>query len=321
MDNASYGIKIDNRENRLSRMAKLIFGCGYLGRRVAERWRDMGHDVYVVTRSSERAQALAASGLTPIVADVMTPASLVDLPNAETVLYSVGFDRTAGHSIAEVYVGGLANVLMRLPVSTGRLIYISSTGVYGATDGELVDEDSPCRPQRDGGRACLEAEALIDAAHASRVGPRDGWWTARSIVLRMAGIYGPGRIPRQRELLAGEPLDAPQQGFLNLIHVDDAANAALAAERVTSPQTYNVSDGHPAQRREYYQEVARLIGAPAPRFADSPVDSGVLTPARDRAISDKRVSNARMLRDLLSQLRYPTYREGLAAALAAEKSA
>src|SRR5271168_1343025 len=129
-------------------MAKLIFGCGYLGRRVAECWRTAGHDVYVVTRSAENARAFAAAGWLPIVADVMAPASLADLPSAETVLYSIGYDRAAGHSLSDVYVGGLANVLMRLPVSTGRLIYISSTGVYGATDGELVDEDSPCRPQR-----------------------------------------------------------------------------------------------------------------------------------------------------------------------------
>ncbi len=289
-------------------MAKLLLGCGYLGRRVAEVWHASGETVHVVTRSVEHARQFRQQGLTPIVADVARPATLVDLPSAETVLYAVGFDRTAGLSIHEVYVKGLEAVLDALPATTGRIIYISSTGVYGQTGGDWVDEDSPCRPERDGGRACLAAEQLL-AAH--RLGQR-------AIILRLAGLYGPGRIPRRRELLAGTPLPVPADGYLNLIHVDDVARRVVpAAQQAPVPRTYLVADGHPVLRREYYLELARLLGAPTPTF-EAPASG---SPAAARASSDKRASNRRMLEELRVKLAYPSYREGLSAILAAEAEA
>ncbi len=144
-------------------MVRLIFGCGYLGHRVAVRWQVAGDTPHVVTRSPSRAAALAAEGLQPIVADVLRPETLRGLPTADTVLYAVGYDRTADQSLREVYVQGLANVLAALPANTGRILYVSSTGVYGQTTGEPVDESSPCHPTREGGRACLEAEQLLSA--------------------------------------------------------------------------------------------------------------------------------------------------------------
>jgi len=285
-------------------MAKLIFGCGYLGLRVAQRWLADGHTVYAVSRTQQRAVELAAFGIRPVVADVTQPDTLAALPVAETALYAVGYDRRQNQSMHEVYVAGLRNVLGALPKETGRFIYISSTGVYGDSAGEWVDEDTPCLPQREGGRACLAAEEVL-AAHPLGVS---------SVVLRLAGIYGPGRTPRKDLLLAGEPIPAPADGYLNLIHVDDAAAVVLAAQRAPTPRTYVVSDGHPAQRREYYLELARLLKAPAPTFVDAPPSS----PAAQRAAADKRVSNARLLRELDVRLAYPSYREGLAAALIEE---
>src|ERR1700710_686002 len=95
-------------------MTKLIFGCGYLGERVAKRWLKAGKNVVVVTRSPQHAAVFKDAGLTAIVADVTQPDSLRNLPNAETVLYAVGFDRKsddAGPSIGDVYAGGVRNVL------------------------------------------------------------------------------------------------------------------------------------------------------------------------------------------------------------------
>jgi nucleoside-diphosphate-sugar epimerase len=286
-------------------MAKLILGCGYLGARVARRWLAAGQQVFVVTRDGQRAAALAKEGYRPLVADVLRPASLAHLPQAETVLYAVGYDRGAGASIHDVFVGGLQAVLDALPPGTGKIIYISSTGVYAQSHGEWVDEDSPCQPRRAGGRACLEAEQAL-AAH--RLG-------ARAIVLRMAGLYGPGRIPNAVEIRRHQPLAAPQQGHLNLIHVDDAASVVLAAdERATAPRSFVVADGHPVERRIYYEELARLLGAPPPDFTVPPADS----PAAARAARDKRVKNSRMAAELGVALAYPSYREGLAAIVQAE---
>ncbi|MBX7072012.1 MAG: SDR family oxidoreductase [Pirellulales bacterium] len=282
-------------------MAKLIFGCGYLGARVARLWQQRGEQVHAVTRSAETASRWRFAGLSPIVADVTQPASLRDLPLADTVLYAVGHDRAAAPTMHEVYVAGLTNALAALASGIGRFIYISSTSVYGQTDGSWVNEDSPCEPRRENGRLCLQAETLLAQHPLGR----------RSVRLRLAGLYGPGRIPRASAILAGEPIAAPQRGHLNLIHVDDAARVVLAAEELAVPpaRLYTVCDDLPVVRACYYEEMARLLGAPAPTFAPPPPDS----PARRRAETDKQVSNSRLRQDIDIQLKFPTYREGLAA--------
>ncbi len=290
-------------------MSKLILGCGYLGGRVARLWRQAGHEVFVVTRSSDRARVMTAEGYRAIVADVLRPSTLVNLPAADTVLYAIGYDRgyvgITGASMHAVYVDGLRAVFGALPTATGKFIYVSSTGVYAQSHGETVDEDSPCEPTREGGRACLAAEAVLAA---DRLGER-------GIVLRMAGLYGPGRIPNSAEVRSGRPLAVPAAGCLNLIHVDDAAAVVLAAaEMACPPRTFLVSDGQPVERREYYKELARLLGVEAPRFISPPAED----PAAARASTDKRVNNARMVAELAVPLKYPTYREGLTAILAAE---
>jgi nucleoside-diphosphate-sugar epimerase len=286
-------------------MNKLIFGCGYLGERVARRWRAAGHNIGVVTRSPGRAEYFQKQGLVPIVADVTRPGALRQFIEADTVLYSVGFDRTIGKSIDEVYAGGVRNVLAALPARLLRFIYISTTGVYGPADGGWVDEATPPDPRREGGRASLAAEqALVDHP----VG-RNG------TILRLAGLYGPGRVPFIRELREGKPIPAPASGWLNLIHVEDAADVVIAADDLqpfeNGPRIYCVSDGNPVERGEYYSEAARQISAPPPRF----VAPDSASPRAARAESNRRVSNARMLADLRVTLKYPDYRAGLASAV------
>lgn len=284
---------------------KLIFGCGYLGLRVARRWRDAGHEVHAVTRSMARAERLREEGIRPYVADVTQPSTLAGLPVAETILYSIGFDRTSGRTMHEVYVDGLKAALDAIPDASGRIVYISSTSVYAQQDGEWVDESSPTEPTRQNGIDCLAAEQAL----------RNHRSGARAVILRMAGLYGPGRIPRRETLLAGEPIAAAAEGFLNLIHIDDAASVVLAAETTARlPSLYVVSDGQPVPRREYYEELARQLGAPSPKFTAPPDDA----PAAARATTDKRICNARLLAELRPVLACPSYREGLAAILAAD---
>jgi len=286
-------------------MVKLIFGAGYLGKRVADRWKSAGHEVYVITRSTERAAELRREGLLPIVADVTQPASLAGLPHAETVLYAVGFDRASGNTIGQVYAGGLQTALSAISPAPHRVIYISSTGVYGQTGGTSVDENSPCLPEREGGKASLAAEEVL----------RRHQLGSRGIVLRLAGIYGPGRIPRKDDLLAGRGIDAPGEGHLNLIHVEDAADIVLRADASAKPPcTYNVSDGQPITRSAYYEYLAKLLGAPAPNFVPPAAGSS----AALRALGDKRIRSDRIFEDLALQLRFPSYREGLASIVAVE---
>lgn len=288
-------------------MTKLIFGCGYLGERVAQRWREAGHKVTVVTRSNARAEEFVRQGYDAIVGDITQRDSLAGLAAAETVLFSVGYDRTANQTIEEVYANGMSNVLAALPSETGRFIYISTTGVYGDAGGDWIDEVTPTNPQREGGKASFAAEQALGKHLVGQ----------NAIILRLAGIYGPGRIPFRSLLRAGAPIPAASDGFLNLIHVVDAASVVLDAadakfcKPTNGPRVYCVSDGQPVQRGEYYSEVARQIGAPEPTFVAPEPDS----PRAARAGSDRRVRNEKMLAELGVQLIYPDYRSGLRAIL------
>jgi nucleoside-diphosphate-sugar epimerase len=270
----------------------LIFGCGYLGRRVAALWRGDGHRVAALTRRN--ADALRAAGLEPITGDVLDPTSLTSLPPADTVLYAVGLDRAAGKSMREVYVTGLANVLAAR-VSATCFIYISSTSVYSQTGGEWITETAPTEPVDESGRVVLEAEQLLRATRPT------------AIVLRFAGIYGPNRLLRKEALLKGEPLVGDADKWLNLVHVADGAAAVLCAESHGAPgETYNVADGAPVAGREFYTLLAQLLGAPEARFTERPEPG-----APNRCIDSTKA------RTTLGWVpRFAGYREGLTAAVA-----
>ena len=281
-------------------MAKLIVGCGYVGQRLAEAWLADGATVYATTRSEERAKLLSEVGYQPIVWDI-TKDSDVDLPKVETVVFAVGFDRKSakqtGQTIEDVYVGGLERALNKCP-AVKKWIYLSSTGVYGQSDGSWVDESSPCKPNREGGKACLAAEQLL-ATH-----PIHG---EQSVILRLAGIYGPDRLPQAKMLQRNEPLAVSSDAYLNLIHVDDIVSIIQACERITTPTTLCVSDGHPIVRAEFYEYLAELLGTPPPQF--EPPEPG--TPRAERGRGSKRIRNDQLLAMVKPTFCYPTYREGL----------
>ena len=265
----------------------LIIGCGYLGARVGRAWLDSGRAVRALTRS--RAEALASLGFEPIVGDVLEPGSLRSLPAASTILYSVGLDRAAGRSMRDVYVGGLRNALTALPAG-GRFVYVSSTSVYGQTDGSIIDEDSPAEPLEENGRIVLEAERTLREFRPD------------ATILRFAGIYGPDRWLRKQPLLRGEAYLGDAGKWLNLIRVEDGVRAVLAAETAAPGGTFNIADDHPATRREFYTELARLLGAPEAKFEPA------AQPMRE---ANRRISNARARLRLGFVPEFPSYREGL----------
>lgn len=172
-------------------MSTLIVGCGYLGQRIGARLHDRGERVYGTVRSPNRGTEIAGQGVEPIIADVLDLDSLRRLPAIECVFYCVGFDRSAGAAMRTVYVDGLQNVLDSLPNSVSRFVYAGSSGVYGQTDGEWVDESSPTHPQHESGKVCLEAEQLVRNWADSRPSP------VSAVILRYAGLYGPDRVVRR----------------------------------------------------------------------------------------------------------------------------
>lgn len=295
---------------------RILIGCGYLGYRIAKLCQQSSDETIATTRREDPSSDMIDAGVFPARADVTQPDTLKWLQFApalsgqpiESLIYAVGYDRTAGPDIHTVYAQGLENVLNALPPSIERVIYISTTGVYGPASGDWVDETTPPNPQRDGGKASLAAEKILSDHPRGK----------NSIILRLAGIYGPGRIPYIDQLRAGEPLAVPSEGWLNLIHVDDAAAIVIALDRWASenpisngPEIFCVSDGHPVIRGDYYREVARLVGAETPRFTPPAID----TPAATRARSDKRISKRKLMNTISLSLRYGDYRSGIAAIL------
>lgn len=279
---------------------KLIIGCGYLGRHIAALWCAQNHRVFATTRSMARADEWRALGLQPILCDVLDPASLRSLPPVESIAYCIGLDRSTGVSMHSLYVGGLANVLAAVLRPAPRFVYVSSTSVYGQTEGEEVDESATAEPQEESGKVTLEAEQLLRARLPS------------AVILRFSGIYGPDRLMRRQAIKSGEPIVGDAEKWLNLIHVEDGGLVVMAADERAAPGSlYNVSDGAPVRRRGFYTKLAEILGAPPPRFVQPP--TGAVVPSHERG--HRRVVSRRMRVELGVTLRYPDHEAGLIASV------
>jgi len=285
-------------------MNVLIVGCGYLGKTLADLLVELGYQVHVTTRSPHKARTLNQElGVKSLVLDLTKPATLDALPSVDAVVHCVAYDRNSGHSRAEVSVLGLQNLLSAIPPTTQRFISTSSTSVYGDPDLAEITEDTPPEPNSESGRVCLNAEqALTNQAARFQT----------CAILRLSGIYGPGRIIRRDSLLRGDPIPTDPDSWINLIHVADAAAAIVAvlqAEAQNSPLVLNVSDDDPGPRRRLYRLSARLLNAPEPVFIPT---------ATDERTSRRKISNARLKASFLPRLNFPSIEQGIPAALAAE---
>lgn len=253
-----------------------IFGLGYTAGRIGAALTARGWDVV----STGRAGTLRFDDAGTV---------RMALADAGHVLSSVPPEGTGCDPVLDAYGDALAGK---------TLVYLSSTGVYGDTRGAWVDESAPVGT----GRRTARAEA-------------DGEWLARGArVLRLPGIYGPGRsaLDRVREGRATR-IALPDQVF-SRVHVDDIVSAALGA--LDAPAgAYNVADDLPASQNAVIEEACRLLGVPPPPLL--PLEQANLSPmARGFYAENRRVANGKARRVLGWQPRYPTYAEGLRACLA-----
>lgn len=273
----------------------LIFGCGYTGRRVARRFLGRGVPVLATTRDPQKLEEIAALGGVVLRLDVLEQETLRRLREAVAepvrVLHSI--------PVVDGPEGPLdptPRLLEKLSGRIRRLVYLSTTGVYGAA--RVVDETTPVAPLGERERLRVEAEQAV----------LGGDWPA--LVLRPAAIYGPGRGVHESIRLGRYRLAGDGANFVSRIHVDDLAaicEAALASE-ITG--AYPVADEEPCSSRQMAAFCAGLLGLPLPE----PTDPAALH--RTRQV-DRRVDGRAILRLLGLTLRYPSYRTGVPAALAA----
>ena len=279
-------------------MRVLIAGCGDVGTRLGRRLAAAGHEVWGLRRDAGRLPA----EIRALPADLAEPASLGDVPaGTDAVVYAAAADAADEAAYRRAYVRGvrhLADLFAGRGEPPERLLFVSSTAVYGESAGEWVDEETPPRPPRFNGRVLLEGERAARAAGARH-----------ATVVRFGGIYGPGRrrlIDRVREGAGGAP--APVR-WTNRIHAEDCAGVLQHLLGLADPAPLYVAvDDEPAPRREVMEWLAARMGAPS--GSAPPGDGGP-----ERADRGRRCRNAR-LRASGYRFRYPTYREGYAALLA-----
>jgi nucleoside-diphosphate-sugar epimerase len=279
-----------------------IVGCGDIGRRVARLWLQRGVTVRALARSTASAQRLHAEGILTVAGDLDDAAGLGALDLAGAVLYYFAPPPVEGDR--DPRMRGLLAAVRGQP---RRVVYISTTGVYGDAGGDWVDEDAPTVPGTARGRRRLDAERAL-RHWAAEVG-------AEAIILRVPGIYGPGRLPLER-IRRGEPVLAPAEcGYTNRIHAVDLASVCVAAaERGRPGAVYNVSDGHPGTMTEYLFAVADAAGLPRPPVVGAEAARRVMSPGMLSYLGEsRRIANTRMLTELGVTLRYPDLQHGLAA--------
>lgn len=289
--------------NPLTRL--LIIGCGYVGRRLAQYYRALGReDLLGVTRTASSAAELEGEGVPARACDLACDA-LAGLPLAGAQVFHLAPPPARG--VEDLHTRRLVAAFAHAPPS--RLVYISTTGVYGDCDGAWVDETWPARPMADRARRRWDAEQTL------RAWGRDSG--AALVILRVAGIYGPDRLPLER-IRQGLPLvretEAP---YSNRIHVDDLVAACAAAmERGADGAVYNVCDGAPTTMTDYFFRVADAVGLPRPPVISLAEAGEALSPGMLSYMSEsRRLSNRRMIEELGVRLSYPTLDAGLRAAV------
>lgn len=291
---------MSDTEHALSPRA-LIVGCGYLGLCLARRLQQAGIAVFGTTRSAARASALRGSMVEPLLVDLLGNEGCAGLRPVLGSYLDVFYLVPPGRGPdAQRMVGeGLPRFIRALEgADIGRAVLVSSSAVYGDRGGAVVDADTPAAAADERGRVLLEAERI---------------WLQCPLpagVLRLAGIYGPGRVIGLQGICAGAPIGGDLDAFLNLIHVEDAAELLLRMAGSAGAASIELGcDGAPVTRAEYYGWLAARLGLPAPTAA---VQDGGGTTLRRRGAGSRRCDNAVTCRRTGWRPHYPDFRAGLA---------
>lgn len=289
-----------NEENRILENV-LIVGCGDIGVRIANRVREAGGRVAAVARSQESARRLEKYDIETVSADLDRPETLADLAAAGRLVFYLA--PPPGGGPIDTRMRNFCQALSQQ--APAKVVYMSTSGVYGDCGGRQVDETTPVNPQTSRAKRRVDAEnRLRDWARTHGV---------PIVILRVTGIYGPGRLPIAR-IRQGHPVlreeDSPPT---NRIHADDLAAVCVAtAQRGRDGEVFNVSDGQPGTMTQYFDAVADLLGLERPPRIPLAEARQVMNPMMMSYLSEsRRMDNRKMCQELKVELQFPTLESGL----------
>lgn len=284
----------------------LIIGCGDVGRRVGKQLAARGARVVGVTRSEHSAQTPAGHGIEGLALDLDDPGAVARLPLKDALVFHFAPPPEQGDT--DPRVRRVLEAAHAHPPA--HVVYISTSGVYGDCHGAWVREDAPANPCTPRARRRWDAEQQWQAYCRDTGVP--------VVILRVGGIYGPGRLPVER-IRKGLTVICPDEApWSNRIHADDLARACIAAaERGVAGAVYNAADGHPTTMTDYFYRVADAVGMLRPPCVPLSQAKDKLGPAMLSFIEEsRRLDTTRLREELGVELRYPSLAKGLPASLA-----
>ena len=300
---------VSANKGRFQRRAKitmnriLIVGCGQVGRSLLKQRAGQAH--FLATARRQESSALArALGARPLPADLDSRASLTRLGGVAH--WVVHLAPPPGEGMEDDRTRRLIAALAKGGSLPRRLVYVSTSGVYGDCQGERIDETRTCAPKNARARRRVEAERQL-RRFAARCG-------VRLAILRVPGIYGPGRMPLER-LVRGTPaVNDGEDSYTNHIHIEDLAKAIwLALYRARPSRVYHVVDDSEMKMGQYFDAVAERAGLPKPPRVARSEAQAVLSPALLSFLNEsRRLANGRLKQELRVRLSYPTVADGLA---------
>jgi nucleoside-diphosphate-sugar epimerase len=302
-----------NRKSSIVNRKCLIVGCGYVGLSLGAELVRQGHEVFGLRRSKSAENELKAAGIHPLAGDVAKPETLAKLPRKFDWVVNCVAASGDVENYRQIYLEGNRNLVSWLADSPpNKFIYTSSTSVYGQNDGSVVTEKSPVKPVADTAKVLVEAEKfLLDATDGSR--GRSPHQNFPAVILRVAGIYGPERGHWFRQFLKNEArIEGDGSRFLNMIHRDDLIGVIIAALRGAKPgEIYNAADNEPVSQLKFFEWLAAELKRPMPpKVAANP------EVWRERGVTNKRVSNAKLRAELKYKFKFPNFRKGYGAEIA-----
>lgn len=281
-----------------------IIGCGDIGRRVGKMFLEQGCQVLALVRSEEKAGELRAKGFATLIGDLDCRQDAPAIPLQGTRLFYFMPPQGGGKSDYR-----MLNFCRSLSPGNApsKVVYISTSGVYGDCGGALVTEETPLNPQTARAQRRASAESQLQE-QAQRLG-------FELVILRVTGIYGPGRLPVAR-VMQGHPVLKPEEApFTNRIHSLDLVQICLAAmERGEDGDIFNVCDGQQSSMTEYFTAIAEMHDLPRPKQISMAEAEQEMNPLMLSYLKEsRRMSNRKLKEKLAIELRYPTLEAGLRA--------